>query len=145
MGRVKQVGIVSENYNQHKANLTGDTYYQVTCEAFGCNLWAVDEENAKHVVYSFWPDLLGKELTVKVIVEPEGKGDGDVRKNVYSVLSSNLDYAEYNQLLIVAVNETEALEIATESGLFNSWQLPLIVEEIDLTKSDIIGMEGLDV
>ena len=70
---------------------------------------------------------------------------GFVRKNVYSVLSSNVDYAEYSQLLIVAVNETEALEIATESGLFNSWQLPLIVEEIDLTKSDIIGMEELDV
>lgn len=70
---------------------------------------------------------------------------GSVRKNVYSVLSSNVDYAEYNQLLIVAVNETEALEIATESGLFNSWQFPLIVEEIDMTKSEIIGMVGLDV
>lgn len=66
-------------------------------------------------------------------------------KQVYSVLSSNVDYAEYSQLLIVATNETEALEIATESGLFNSWQLPLIVEEIDMAKSEIIGMEGLDV
>lgn len=65
---------MKENYNQHKANLTGDTYYQVTCERFGCNLWAVDEENARHVVYRFKPDLLGKELTVKVIVKPEGKG-----------------------------------------------------------------------
>ena len=70
---------------------------------------------------------------------------GSLRKNVYSVLSSNVDYAEYNQLLIVAVNETEALEIATESGLFKQWQFPLIVEEIDMTKSEIIGMEGMDV
>ena len=67
------MGIVRKNFNQNKANETGKTYYQVTCEAFGCNLWAVDEENAKHVVYSFWPDLLGKYLTVKVIVKPEGK------------------------------------------------------------------------
>ena len=70
---------------------------------------------------------------------------GLVRKNVYRVLSSNVDYAEYSQLLIVAVNETEALEIATESGLFNQWQFPLIVEEIDMTKSEIIGMDGMDV
>ena len=70
---------------------------------------------------------------------------GRVRKNVYSVLSSNVDYAEYSQLLVVAVNETEALEIATESGLFKQWQFPLIVEEIDMTKSEIIGMEELDV
>ena len=67
------LGLVRKEYNQNKANVTGDTYYQVTCEAFGCNLWAVDEDNAKHVVYSFWPDLLGKELTVRVIVEPEEK------------------------------------------------------------------------
>ena len=67
------MGSLSENFNQHKANATGKTYYQVTCEAFGCNLWAVDEDNAKHVVYSFWPNLLGQELTVKVIVEPEEK------------------------------------------------------------------------
>ena len=70
---------------------------------------------------------------------------GRVRKNVYSVLSSNVDYGEYSQLLVVAVNETEALEIATESGLFKQWQFPLIVEEIDMTKSEIIGMEGMDV
>ena len=70
---------------------------------------------------------------------------GIVRKNVYSVLSSNVDYAEYSQLLIVAEDEDEAVNIATESGLFNSWQFPLIVEEIDMTKSEIIGMEGLDV
>ena len=68
-----------------------------------------------------------------------------MNKNVYSVLSSNVDYAEYSQLLIVAENEDEALKIATESELFNSWQFPLSVEEIDLSKSDIIGMEGLDV
>lgn len=68
-----------------------------------------------------------------------------MRKNVYSVLSSNVDYAEYSQLLVVSVNETEALEIATESGLFKQWQFPLIVEEIDMSKSEIIGMEELDV
>lgn len=66
-------------------------------------------------------------------------------KNVYSVLASNVDYAEYSQLIIVSENENEAIELANESGLFKSWQFPLIVEEIDLTKSDIIGMDGLDV
>ena len=63
MGIVRKVGIVRENYNQNKANLTGDTYYQVTCEAFGCNSWAVGEDTARLVVYNLNKKLMRKQKT----------------------------------------------------------------------------------
>ena len=69
---------------------------------------------------------------------------GIVRK-VFRITPRNYYYAEYYHLIIVALNETEALELVTKSKMFREWQFPLSIKEVDLTKSDIIGMERMDI
>ena len=66
-------------------------------------------------------------------------------KKVFTVTPSNYGYAEYYRLIIVAKNNDEALALVIANDLIENHQFPITIEEIDLTKSDIIGMEGLDV
>ena len=64
---------------------------------------------------------------------------------IYQVSPASYSYAEYYRMIVVAPDEVEAMVLVVKSDMFEDHQFPLIVEEIDLTKSDIIGMEGLDV
>lgn len=66
-------------------------------------------------------------------------------KKVFTVTPSNYGYAEYYRLIVVAKNNDEALALVIVNDLIEDHQFPLTIEEIDLTNSDIIGMEGLDV
>ena len=58
------------NYNQHKADETGLSYYQVTSGAWGCNLWAETDGDAAHIVYTTFPEKNGQFLIIKTITKP---------------------------------------------------------------------------
>ena len=63
---------------------------------------------------------------------------------LWEVIPKTEDYGEVARLVVISETSESAIDFVSEHDYFESWQFPVVINEIEMNETIVVAMEGND-